>query len=135
MSQTPSTVLAYLGDAVMSLQVREYLIEKGIIHPKRLLEESIQFVSAINQAKFMRLILKEDWLTETEFKIYRRAYNHKFLSKAKNADIMSYKLATGLEALWGYWYQEKEVERLEQMWDKYKTAVEEKHETIHLLQE
>lgn len=135
MSITPSTVLAYLGDAVMSLQVREYLIEKGFVHPKKLLDESIHFVSAVNQAKFMKLILREDLLTEQEFGVYRRAYNHKFTSKAKNADIKSYKYATALEALWGYWYQQKELERLTQMWDKYKAVVEEKHETIHLLQE
>ncbi len=134
MSQTPSTVLAYLGDAVLSLQVREYLIESGLVNAKKLLEESIWFVSAVNQAKFMKLILQEELLSEDEFKVYRRAYNYKFASKAKNADIQSYKYASGLEALWGYWYQTKNYSRLEQMWDKYKTVVKEKHERIHLLQ-
>ncbi|HHX53186.1 MAG TPA: ribonuclease III [Erysipelothrix sp.] len=135
MSLTPSSVLAYLGDAVMSLQVREYLIEKGHVNPKKLLDKSILFVSAVSQAQFMKLVLKEDLLTEEEYKVYRRAYNHKFTSKAKNVDIKSYKYSTGLEALWGYWYQQKETDRLTQMWDKYKAVVEEKHETIHLLQE
>lgn len=135
MSLTPSTVLAYLGDAVMSLQVREYLIDKGLVNPKKLLEASIHFVSAKSQAEFMKLILEEELLSDQEFKIYRRAYNHKFTSKAKNVDFMAYKYATGLEALWGYWYQQNQVERLEQMWDIYKSVVEGKHETIHLLQE
>ena len=128
-------VLAYIGDAVLSLQVREYLVNKGISKPQRLLDESIQFVSAVAQAEFIKEIINQESLTQQELAIFRRAYNYKFNSKAKNADINSYKYSTGLEALWGYWYLENQHERLEQMWDKYKTFQKGKYETIHLLQE
>ncbi len=127
-------VLAYIGDAVLSLQVREYLVKQGITKPQRLLDESIKFVSAVAQAEFIKEILNQEILTTQETTIFRRAYNYKFHSKAKNADINSYKYSTGLEALWGYWYLDQQHERLEQMWDKYKTFQKEKYETIHLLQ-
>ena len=128
-------VLAYIGDAVLSLQVREYLVNKGISKPQRLLDESIKFVSAVAQAEFIKEVINQESLTQQELAIFRRAYNYKFHSKAKNADINSYKYSTGLEALWGYWYLENQHERLEQMWDKYKTFQKEKYETIYLLQE
>lgn len=129
-----SNVLAYVGDAVLSLQVREYLVLEGIVKPQKLLDESIKYVSAVAQSEFMKEILKQNWLDEAEMAIYRRAYNHKFHSKAKNAEINEYKQATGLEALWGHWYLTHNQDRLNQMWDKYKTWVKEKYETIYLLQ-
>lgn len=130
-----SSVLAFIGDAVLSLQVREYLVEQGLVKPQKLLEESIQFVSALSQAQFIKQVIHDKLLSEEELVIFRRAYNHKFQSKAKNADVKSYKYATGLEALWGYWYLNKQNDRLEQMWNKYKTYKKENYETIHLLQE
>lgn len=131
----PSSVLAYMGDSVMSLQVREYLIKKGITQPSKLLKHSIEFVSAANQAVFMKHLLDEKCLNEEEFLVFRRGFNHKFRSKAKNANITEYKYSTALEALWGYWYLKGDETKLTQMWDKYKTFSEEKHATIHLLQE
>lgn len=135
MSPLSSSVLAFVGDAMLSLQVREYLAKEGLVKPQKLLEESIKFVSAMNQATFMKSLLDDEVLTKEEYAIFRRAYNYKFHSKAKNADINSYKYSTGLEALWGHWYLNNQHDRLNQMWDRYKTSVREKHETIHLLQE
>lgn len=134
MSITSSSVLALIGDAVLSLQVREYLAKQGLVKPQKLLDESIKFVSAVSQSDFIKYLISDNILSEEELLIFRRAYNYKFHSKAKNADINSYKYATGLEALWGYWHLYEHPERLELMWDKYKTFVKEKHETIHLLQ-
>ena len=56
-----SGALAFVGDAVWSLQVREYLLEKGIQKPKDLQRMSIRFVSANAQASFIRLfVLRPD---------------------------------------------------------------------------
>ena len=65
-------------------------------------------------------------MTEQEEKIYNRAKNQKNNSKAKNASIMEYKLATGLEAVFGYLYLEKNFERLEEMFNYIIKLYEEK---------
>ena len=83
-------------------------------------------VSARAQASFMENILNNSILTEQEEKIYNRAKNQKNNSKAKNASIMEYKLATGLEAVFGYLYLEKNFERLEEMFNYIIELYEEK---------
>ena len=55
----------------------------------------------------------EDQLTEDELRIYKRGRNQKSHTSPKNADIIDYKHATGLEALIGYLYLDKNYERLE----------------------
>ena len=74
----------------------------------------------------MENILNNGILTEQEEKIYNRAKNQKNNSKAKNASIMEYKLATGLEAVFGYLYLEKNFERLEEMFNYIIKLYEEK---------
>ena len=127
--------LAYIGDAVMSLQVRQYLVEKHITHPRKLLNESIKFVSAPSQALFVDYLLTNDELNELEMGIYRRGRNHKSQSIAKNADVIAYRKSTGLEALWGYLYLNQENERLGYFWELFRNFVEGKYETIHLREE
>ena len=78
--------------------------------------------------------LDENDLDEAELSIYRRGFNYKNRSIAKNADVKSYRMATGLEALWGYWFINNYTERLGQMWDKYRTYTEENYGTIYLRQ-
>ena len=124
MSDYNGSVLAYIGDAVLSLQVREYLVNKSITQAKTLLKRSILFVSAESQASFMNHLLKTNELSEDELLIYKRGRNYKSSSIAKNADVISYRVATGLEALWGYLYLEKKHERLEQLWKKYQEYVD-----------
>ncbi len=74
----------------------------------------------------MENMLENNILTEDEEKIYNRAKNQKNNSKAKNASIMEYKLATGLEAVFGYLYLEKNFERLEEMFNYIIKLYEEK---------
>ncbi len=126
------SVLAYMGDSVLAVQVREYLILNGLTRPEELLNASNFFVSAVFQAKFMKVILDQECLNELELSIYRRGFNYKNRSIAKNADIKSYRMATGLEALWGYWFLNNQTDRLGQMWDKYKTYTKENYGTIYL---
>lgn len=117
-------VLAFVGDGVLTLQVREYLVTLGITNTKKLQETSIKFVSAISQANFIQHLLDENILTEEELAIFRRGRNAKSQSMAKNADVMSYRLATGFEALWGYLYLDKQEIRLQELWDMFKEMVE-----------
>lgn len=117
-------VLAFVGDAVLSLQVRQYLVEQGITKTKQLQETSVKFVSAIAQANFMKSLLEREALTDEEMSIYKRGRNAKSASMAKNADVMSYRIATGFEALWGYLHMEGRLERLDELWKEYIETVE-----------
>ncbi len=109
--------LAYVGDAVMSLQVRNYLVGvKNIQKPKQFQKESVEFVSARAQAKFLQHMFTDEILSEDEIIVVKRGRNAKSDSVAKNASITTYRLATGLEALWGHLYLSEQHVRLEQLW-------------------
>ena len=115
--------LAFLGDALLTLKVRELLISRGITHTKTMQEKSIEVVSAPAQAAFIQDLINQNWLSEEELTIYRRGRNFKQSSKAKNADVLAYKQATGFEALLGYWYLTHNETRLRQIWDIIETKV------------
>lgn len=110
-----SLVLAYLGDSVYELYVRRYLIKKGIAKVNDLQKEATKCVSAIAQEKLLMKLLDIDFLSEDEINIIRRARNHKNNHKPKYASIITYKNATGLEALIGYLYLEGNVNRIDEV--------------------
>ena len=56
--------LAYLGDAVYELYIREYLIKKGVAKVEELMKESIKYVSAKNQCQILNNLINNDILTE-----------------------------------------------------------------------
>jgi len=124
-SECSGSTLAYLGDAVYSLMVREYLIEKGYGKAKDLQRESIRFVSAKAQAAIFHTLENEGFFTEDELEIYRRGRNFKSHSIPKNTDVQTYRSSTGIEAVMGYWHLEKNETRLRQFWDKVRTLMEE----------
>ncbi|CAM3561749.1 ribonuclease III [Erysipelothrix sp. HDW6B] len=124
MSQLSGNVLAFIGDAVLSLQVRQHLVAQGITKTKQLQELSTRFVSAKSQALFMKNLLENDALTEEEMVMYKRGRNAKSTSIAKNADVTTYRIATGFEALWGYLYETQQTERLDQLWNAFIETVE-----------
>ena len=105
--------LAYLGDSVIETMVRERLLLLGFEKSNILNEESRKYVTAINQAKAYLLI--KDSLTSDEASVFRRGKNSTHLNVPKNASIMEYKIATGLEALFGFLYLKGENERINQL--------------------
>lgn len=92
--------LAYLGDAVYELYIRRYIINQ-YFNVNDLQKESINYVSAKAQSNFLEKMLENNFLTYNELEIVKRARNHKS-HKSKTTDIITYKRATGLEALIGY---------------------------------
>lgn len=96
-------VMAYLGDSVYELYIREYLIGKGINKVKDLQKEATKYVSAVNQRIILERLITENILTEDEIEIVKRGRNMHSHSK-KNTDIITYKKATGFECLIGYLY-------------------------------
>lgn len=94
--------LAYLGDAVYELWIRNYLMKQGIAKVKDFQKEAIQYVSAKNQCYFLKNMIDSHFFTEEELQIIYRARNHKSHKAPKNTDVSTYKYATGLEALLGH---------------------------------
>ena len=92
--------LAYIGDAIYEVSIREYLLKNGIRKVNNLQKEAKRFVSAKGQVEALNK-LSEGFLTEEELDIVKHARNYKSVSKPKNTDIITYKYATGFEALIG----------------------------------
>ena len=105
--------LAYLGDSVLDLWVKEHFVRKANQQVQKYHKEVTGVVSAVSQAAFMDSI--EESLTEEETAVYHRGRNASVHSKAKNATMAEYKKATGFEALLGYLYLSGQVERLEEL--------------------
>ena len=98
--------LAYLGDSVWELFVRERVME-GLQNANRadkLHKEGIKYVNAFAQAKAVKFLMDENILSEKELALVKRARNHRTATKAKNADAVTYKWATAFEALIGFLY-------------------------------
>jgi ribonuclease-3 family protein len=92
--------LAYLGDCVIELLVRERLTMSGISSSKSLNKEALKFVSATAQAAAMKNIM--ELLTEEESGFYRRGKNLAHMNVPKSATPAEYRVATGMETLFGF---------------------------------
>lgn len=108
-------VLAYLGDTIYEDYVREYLIKNGIANVNDLQTASIKYSSAKAQARILKELMDKNFFTDEELSIVKRARNHKGVSHPKNCDIVTYKYATGLEALIGYLKLENKIDRIDEI--------------------
>lgn len=108
-------VLAYLGDTIYENYVRKYLISQGIANVNDLQKQAIYYVSAKSQAIYLQEMIGNDFLTEEEITVVKRARNYKTTSHPKNCDIVTYKCATGLESLIGYLDLENKKERIDEI--------------------
>ena len=109
--------LAFEGDAVYSMYIRRHLIFQGLTKPNQLHREATKYVSAKAQANLIALMLEEGILTEKEEDIYKRGRNANSHTKAKNTDIVTYRMSTGFEAVMGYLHMTEAIERLEELID------------------
>lgn len=107
--------LSFVGDAVYSLLVRERLIMSGECRSGSLHSNSTKYVSARAQAKAYEKI--KDILTEAEAAIYKRGRNAHNNNTPKNTTVGEYHSATGIEALFGYLYLNKEQDRITYLFD------------------
>src|SRR5690625_1463795 len=97
-NQLNSLVLAYIGDAIYEVHVRNHLIRSGQINPHELQTRAVQYVSAKAQSEIMHYILEKDLLLDNEKGIVRRGRNAKSNSVPKNAPLQAYRYATAFEA-------------------------------------
>ena len=111
--QIPALNLAYVGDTVYDLYVRAYLIHTHpeTVHNLHLL--SARMVCAQGQARAFFAL--EPMLTEEELAIYRRGRNAHSGTVPKNANVMDYRVATGLETLLGHLWVLGREERVDEL--------------------
>ena len=102
--------LAYLGDSVIELLVREHLVNMNITSSGGLNAKSLEFVKAGAQAQAMRNILP--LLTEEEEAIFKRGRNKAGGNVPKSATVSEYRAATGMEVLFGYLHLKGDRERI-----------------------
>ncbi len=105
--------LAYLGDSVMELYVREKLIRSGITRAGELNERAHEIVRASGQAKAYHAV--ERMLTEEETDFFKRGRNSGHLNPPKSATMSEYRTATGFEAVLGYLYLTGQSDRIKQL--------------------
>lgn len=107
--------LAYVGDAIYEIYIRDYLIRQGHTKPNMLHRQATHYVSAKGQSYLMKEMLKADCLSEEELTMYKRGRNAKSHTSAKNADITTYRISTGFEALFGFLHLTEQKLRLEEL--------------------
>ncbi len=117
--------LAYIGDAIYDLVIRTIVVERGNRSADKLHKKTVTYVNARVQARMIEAL--ENDLTEEETAVYHRGRNAKSYSSAKNASVIEYRKATGLEALCGYLYLQGQQERLLYL---IRTAIEKINMTI-----
>jgi ribonuclease-3 family protein len=113
--QLSPVVLAYIGDAVFEVYVRQRLIAGPIRKPHELHRAATRYVSAAAQARLLQRWLP--LLSEEEADVVRRGRNTKSGQPPKNADPGDYRHATALECLVGFLYYRGDRARLEQLVD------------------
>lgn len=110
--QLNALALAYMGDSVLEIAVREHLLRNGKVKPNILHREATHYVSAKAQAKVVRKMMDEGFFTEEELAILRRGRNAKSGSVPKNTDVQTYNYSSAFEAVIGYLYLLGEKERV-----------------------
>ncbi len=107
--------LAFVGDGVLELLVRQRLVETTTLHPGKLNVVKVKYVSARAQHREFKLL--EDTLSEEEISYFKRGRNATKASVSKNATAEEYRASTGFECLLGWLYLTGQVERLEELFE------------------
>jgi ribonuclease-3 family protein len=107
-------VMAYMGDSIYEQHIREFLIKSGICKIGDLQQKSLEYVSANSQRRHLERLMDANFLTEIELDIVKWGRNAKG-AKTKHADIVTYRLATGLETLIGKLYFDNKQDRIKEI--------------------
>lgn len=113
MNQYNGVTLAYIGDAYFELVVRQELLKRGLVKVEKLHNSAVKYTSAEGQKVALDKIY--DHLTEEEVKFFKRGRNQSTNRKARNADLATYKQATGFESLFGHLYLTEQFTRIHEL--------------------
>ena len=108
-------VLAFYGDSVYEVLVRERVVTQHQTNAGRLHDMAVERVRASYQSEAVNVI--EPMLTEKEADILRRGRNAGGISVPKSAKPSEYRRATALEALFGYLSLTGQNERIETLFN------------------
>lgn len=114
--------LAYIGDCVIELEVRTFLLSKKIYDSATLNRNALSFVKASAQSVAFEKI--EPTLTEEELSYYKRGRNTHTAKTPKSASAIEYRRATGFEAMFGYLYLSGQSERIKELFSLAYSDVE-----------
>lgn len=126
-NEISTEALAYLGDSVLEIRVRELLVKKGISGSGRLNSASLSYVKASEQAAAMHRIAP--FLSEEESLVFKRGRNMSGGNVPKSATVSEYRTATGMEVLFGYLHLLGRVERIDELFKKAYQIEEEQKES------
>ena len=110
-----SQALAFLGDSVFEISIRQRIVRECEGNAEELNKRSKAVTNARTQARIADLL--QEVLTEEELAVYKRGRNLKSLTAPKSCSISEYRRATGLEVLMGYLYLEGRQERIDELID------------------
>ena len=110
----PILALAYMGDAVMELFARDYVLHfSGQVKPGALVRASKAIITCEAQSDAIERIL--DKLSEKEMSVFKRGRNAKTHFTPKHGELIQYRRATGFEALMGYLYVSGNILRAKEL--------------------
>ena len=105
--------LAYLGDSVLELITRQYLLSTGVSDVGKLNAMALSYVRATAQSEAVERILPH--LSDDEMHVFKRGRNAHGVAIPKSASASQYRRATGLEALFGYLYINGMTDRMKEL--------------------
>ncbi len=111
--QLNALALAYMGDAVLEIAIREHLLRAGRVKPNILHREATHYVSAKAQSMVIHQMIDEDYFTEEEMAVLKRGRNAKSGSVPKNTDVQTYNYSSAFEAVIGFLYLTGQAERVD----------------------
>lgn len=110
----PVLALAYMGDAVIEIFAREYVLKRsGKTKPGQLVYESKHYITCEAQSDAVEKILPV--LTEEETGVFKRGRNAKTHFAPKHAELIQYRRATGFETLMGYLFLKGDIARAKEL--------------------
>lgn len=113
--QLSPLTLAFVGDGVFDLMVRERLVCNANAPVGYLNSKKVEIVCCKSQSEIISALMPR--LNAQELAVFKRGRNAKTAHTPKNASNSQYHSATGLEALWGYLYLKGELSRLNELFD------------------
>lgn len=113
----PVLTLAYMGDAVLEMLSREFVLKNsGAVKPGQLVKASKEFITCEAQSDAVEKLLP--LLTEEEEGVFKRGRNAKTHFTPKHGELIQYRRATGFEALMGYLYLNGRSDRAKELFFK-----------------
>ena len=124
-------VLAYIGDAILEVKVRDYLVlDKLVAKPNDLQKQAVAYVGAKAQASFVKYAKEKQIFNEKEVDWYRRGRNAKGRARVKNMSIQTHNESTGFEAVIGTLHLLQEDGRINELFKCYCDFVEMEKEEL-----